>query len=282
MTLYRNGRHICRETLRLSRSPLLSSRLHTFRSLQAAASTPPQNTTASDSGDQFDVRQQLREGKKLSKAHIKGYKVAQLREALQEEGLSTKGLKAELVERLYELVQTLSAEGKDSTEAIDPPSAAERPSRAEHPSTSPEEPAQDALQSHAPEAQPGEAPESHEDATSGASAPTTASASESELLTEAASSSVEIAEDQLSSFPAVNTQRSPASDKSVSADRGESIAAAVSVRGAAQRSSNDPLRNLSIPDPVASKTGVHCSPGSAEGESSILLAAAHLQLFELR
>ena len=251
---------MCRESLRLCRSPLLSSRLHTFRSLAAAASTPPQNTTASDSGDQFDVRQQLREGKKLSKAQIKGYKVAQLREALQEEGLSTKGLKAELVERLYELVQALSEESKDSTEAGHPSSTAEGSSQAEHPSTLPEELAQDALQSHALEAQPG-ATESHEDATPGASAPATASASDSEGLTEAASSSVEKAEDQPSSFPAVNTQRSPGSDKSASADSADSTAAAASVRGAAQQSSSDKSRDLTVPDPVASKTGMYPCTG---------------------
>lgn len=227
--------------------------------MPVAATTPQHKTTASDSGDHFDIRQQLREGRKVSKAQIKGYKVAQLREALQEEGLSTKGLKAELVERLYELVQTLSQEDKDPSGLLGLASTAERSAQAEDPSTSPEEPAQDDLRSHTLDAQ-SEALEEHEDATAVASTPTTASTGDSQHSAEAESNDLESEEDQLSSFPAVAIQQRPANNESVSEDSADSTAAAVSVRGAAQQGSRDPLRDLSIPDPVASKTGMYCSP----------------------
>ncbi|CAL5218555.1 g246 [Coccomyxa viridis] len=225
------------------------------RALPVAAITLQHKTTASDSGDHFDIRQQLREGRKVSKAQIKGYKVAQLREALQEEGLSTKGLKAELVERLYELVQTLSQEDKDPSGLLGLASTAERSAQAEDPSTSPEEPAQDDLRSHTLDAQ-SEALEEHEDATAVASTPTTASTGDSQHSAEAESNDLESEEDQLSSFPAVAIQQRPANNESVSEDSADSTAAAVSVRGAAQQGSRDPLRDLSIPDPVASKTGL--------------------------
>ena len=260
---YRTGRHLCRETLHLCRSPLLSNRLHTLRSLPLAASTPHQNSSAKDLGDGFSVRRQLQDGKRLSKVQIRGYKVAQLRDALQEEGLSTKGLKAELVERLYELVQSLSQEAKGSAGPLDLPDTAERSLQAQAPGTSPEDPAQDALQSRVLDAQ-SEPPELHEDATAGdnslASIPNMAFASDTQHSAGAASRNEEIAMDQLDSLSMADAQRRHASHDIVSAEDANLTIAAVPVSSATQHGSSSPSRDLEIPDPVASKTGTRTAP----------------------
>lgn len=193
---------------------------------------------------------------------IRGYKVAQLREALQQEGLSTKGLKAELVERLYELVQTLSLDPKESI-PLDIPSTADRPSQAQSPSTSAKEPAQSALHSHTPNAQ-SELRSHDEDARAVDSnlgyAHISLSAIGSEQSADAASSSRQSAEDRLSSLPTGGAQQRPAGHDGTPAEHADLAAAAVLVRDTLQQSSNDPSRGLRTPDSVASKTGMHHRP----------------------
>ena len=151
---------------------------------------------------------------------IRGYKVAQLRGALQEEGLSTKGLKAELVERLYELVQTLSQDAEVSRGGFDLPDTAERSLQAEVSGTSPEDPAQDTLRSHMLDDQ-SESPELNEGATAGdnrlASFPETAAASDAQHSAGAAGSSEENAKDQLVGLHTADAQRRLGSHESAAA-----------------------------------------------------------------
>ena len=199
---------------------------------------------------------------------IRGYKVAQLREALQQEGLSTKGLKAELVERLYDLVQILSEDPKESTSPLDLPSTAERPSQAQRPTTAPTEPAQGALQSHTLNAQSDLSSHDEDDRAVNSTLGTTPaplSASESEESVDTASSSTQCAERRLSGIPAVLAQQRPADHDSASAEHATLAAAAVLVRDIPQQGSIKPSKGLSTPDPVASKTGMHHRPGHQSG-----------------
>ena len=254
--LCRSGRHIYRESVRLCQSAFLSNRLHSVRILSRAGSTPDQSSSAEHSSDHFNVRRQLQAGRKLSKVQIRGYKVGQLREALQEEGLSTKGLKAELVERLYELVQALSQESQDSNGPLDQSSAAEGPSQARHPSSSPEQPSKVASELlHAPD----DLTALHDDATAfdsgSALNPNLASASDPQDSAHPASNSAGEAEPGLSSSAAANAQPRPACQETASAEAADVAAAAVPVGRAAQHGSRPPSCDLQMPDQVASKTG---------------------------
>ena len=107
----RNGKHLCRDFVRLCRGPAYHSCSQAQRllpCLATGAQTSSSSGGASQSGQhQLSIRRQLQTGGDLSRAALTRYKVGQLREALQEEGLSTAGLKAHLVERLFELVETL-------------------------------------------------------------------------------------------------------------------------------------------------------------------------------
>ena len=107
----RNGKHLCREFMRLCRVPAFHSCSQAQRLLPCLATAAQASSSsggASQNGQhQLSIRRQLQTGGDLSRAALTRYKVGQLREALQEEGLSTAGLKAHLVERLFELVETL-------------------------------------------------------------------------------------------------------------------------------------------------------------------------------
>ena len=107
----RNGKLLCCDLLRLCRAPAFHSCSQAQRLLpcvataaQASSSSggPPRNGQ-----HQLSIRRQLQTGGDLTRAALTRYKVGQLREAHHEEGLSTIGLKAHLVERLCELVETL-------------------------------------------------------------------------------------------------------------------------------------------------------------------------------
>ena len=59
---------------------------------------------ASNSSSQTISRRHFTAGSRVSRSALGKLRVAELREELQQEGLSTHGLKAELVERLYSLL----------------------------------------------------------------------------------------------------------------------------------------------------------------------------------
>ena len=252
----RGGKHICREAVRLFRSPLLCSRLHSLRTLPCAASKSQQASSevaADDCSDHLSVRRQLQAGRKLGKTQIRGYKVAQLREALQEEGLSTTGLKAELVERLYELVQSLSEHTAEQADTLESSSTAEQPSRqngtAEQLSAFHSMPAQHDTQNTDLIPQP----------TSAAAAETSASASSNTaapLLSpplEDSGSSIEVQQlsTALDSAPA---QPEP-SRQDVSRNGSELAAAAVPVPSMSRPAHGAVFSDLDTPDKVALKTG---------------------------
>ena len=108
----RNGKRLCREIVRLCRVPAFHSCSQAQRLLPCLATAAQASSSsggASQNGQhQLSIRRQLQTGGDLSRTALTRYKVGQLREALQEEGLSTAGLKAHLVERLCELVEALN------------------------------------------------------------------------------------------------------------------------------------------------------------------------------
>lgn len=75
-----------------------------LRQCAAAASAEAQTSQAADASfgnHQAAPSRRFTAGSPVSKSTLSKLRVAELRERLQEEGLSTAGLKAELVERLY-------------------------------------------------------------------------------------------------------------------------------------------------------------------------------------
>ena len=131
----RNGKHLCREFVRLCRVPAFHSFSQAQRLLpclaNAAQASSSSDGATQNAQHQLSIRRQLQTGGDLSRAALTRYKVGQLREALQEEGLSTAGLKAHLVERLCELVETLDPHTVQPDS--DPPSSssAQQSSRAQ-------------------------------------------------------------------------------------------------------------------------------------------------------
>ena len=247
--------------MRLYRAPFLCSRLHTLRHLPCVATSHQQSSsgdTADDLTSQFSIRRQLQASGKITKVQVRGYKVAQLREALQEEGLSTKGLKPELVERLYELVQTLSEEGADSKEPLKPPSTAETSAQEQQSESLPEAPEQVQVHSPASETQPESAASFHDDNKPSDDAIISSSSSAPEIdsqpSAEVPSSLSETAEEQLTTLRAADIQQEPAS-QSVSDVDTDLAAAAVPVRLRPQQGHSSSVRDVNAPDRVASKTG---------------------------
>ena len=275
----RTGTHICRETVRLYRTPFLYSRLHTLRHLPCAATSPQHSSSgkpADDLTNQFSIRRQLQASGKITKVQVRGYKVAQLREALQEEGLSTKGLKPELVERLYELVQTLSQEDAGSKEPLKQPSTAEISEQEQHSESLPEAPEQVQVHSLASETQPELAASFHDDIKPSDSAviPSSSSAPgiDSQPSNEVPSSLSENKEEQLTTLHAADVQQEPASQSASDVDT-DLAAAAVPVRLRPQQGHSSSVRDVNAPDRVASKTG---TPLTAQDNPSQPIGLPHV------
>ena len=132
-----NGKQLCRKFVRLCGVPAFHTSSQAQRLLPSFA-VAAQASSSSGGGPQngqhqLSIRRQLQTGGDLSRAALTRYKVGQLREALQEEGLSTVGLKAHLVERLCELVETLESHtvqldsGSASSSSAQQSSEAQRP-----------------------------------------------------------------------------------------------------------------------------------------------------------
>ena len=259
----RTGTHICRETVRLYRAPFLYSRLHNLRHLPCAATSPQHSSSGEPADDlisQFSIRRQLQASGKITKVQVRGYKVAQLREALQEEGLSTKGLKPELVERLYELVQTLSQENADSKEPLKKPSTEETSEQGQHSKSLPESPEEVQVHSLASETQPESAASFHDDTKPSDSAiiissPSSAPEIDSLSSDEVPSSISEDTEEQLTTLHAAGSQQEPASQSVSDADV-DIAAAAMPVRLRPHQGQSSSVTDINVPDRVASKTGI--------------------------
>ena len=208
---------------------------------------------ADDCSDHLSVRRQLQAGRKLVKTQIRGYKVAQLREALQEEGLSTTGLKAELVERLYELVQSLSEHNAEQADTLESSSTAEQPSRqngtTEQLSAVHSVPAQHDMQDTDLIPQPASAAEAGRSASALSN---TAAPSLSPPLEECGSSiGVQQVPTALESAP----EQPEPSRQDVSRNGSELAAAAVPVPSMSRPAHGAAFNNLDTPDKVALKTG---------------------------
>lgn len=182
--------------------------------------------------------------------------MGQLREALQEEGLSTAGLKAELVERLHELVQTLAEQPAESPS--DPSTVDDILQQSSHADSSARVPQQSAQQETQSPALPAQLHPTAavDDVNSVRSAAATHGVDEpAESFQEADSSTGKATQHEAETVISIEVQHEPASQDVLESKQADFEAAAALVEQDSAPGGRPLARSLDAPDQAAIKTG---------------------------